>query len=169
MFDINWNTLWEPTHSLVEIFIRGSIVYLALFVLLRVLRRESGGVGIADVLFIVLVADATQNAMATDYRSITEGLVLVGTLAFWDFSLDWLGFRSAWAQRILRPKPLMLLENGRFLRHNMKQEMITEEELRAQLREQGIEDPAEVKKCYLEGDGHISVIPGGKRQPSHLK
>lgn len=154
--------MWEPSQSLLEIFIRGSLVYFALFLLLRVLRRQSGDVGVADVLFIVLVADATQNAMAADYTSITEGLVLVGTLAFWDFALNWLGFHSAWAERILRPKPLLLVQNGRFIRHNMKKEMITETELCAKLREQGIDDPRDVEKCFLEGDGQISVIAPSK-------
>jgi len=67
-----------------------------LFFLLRLLRREGGQIGIADVLVVVLVADASQNAMASDYKSITEGIVLVATIAFWDYFLDWLGYPRHW-------------------------------------------------------------------------
>jgi uncharacterized membrane protein YcaP (DUF421 family) len=58
----------------------------------------------------------------------------------------------------LRPAALLLIKDGVIQRKNMRQEMITEEELMAQLREQEVEKFEEVKKCYLEGDGHISVI-----------
>lgn len=163
MPDVNWIEMWVPTLSLFEMFLRGSAVYLLLFLYFRLVRREAGGIGITDVLVIVLVADASQNAMASEYRSITEGIVLVSSIAFWDYLFDWLGYRYSLFERLVRPAPLLLVSNGRFMRQNMKQEMITEEELLAQLREQGIEDPRVVRKCYLEGDGHLSVIASGKQ------
>ena len=144
--------------NLLEIFLRGTIVYLFLFFLMRILRRQAGAIGIADLLLVVLIADAAQNAMSSDYKSISEGIVLVGTIAFWDYSLDWLGYRFPKLQRLLRPAPMLLIRNGRFQRRNMRQEMISEEELMGQLREQGVDSVKDVEKSYLEADGHISVI-----------
>ncbi len=141
-----------------EVMLRGTAVYLFLFVLLRILRREAGQVGISDLLVVVLIADAAQNAMASEYRSITEGAILVATIAFWDYFLDWLSFRVPVLQRLLRPAPLLLIKNGRLQRENMKREMLQEDELLAQLRENGVRSVGEVKTCYLEGDGRISVI-----------
>jgi uncharacterized membrane protein YcaP (DUF421 family) len=60
---IDWHSIFTPTMSLIEIMIRGTLVYLILFVVLRVLRRETGGLQIADLLVIVILADAVQNAM----------------------------------------------------------------------------------------------------------
>src|SRR5215217_5846617 len=163
---IDWKSIFIPSMSVAEIFLRGTFVYLLLFFILRVLRREAGSVGISDLLVVVLIADAAQNAMGSEYKSITEGAVLIATIAGWDYFLDWLGYRFPRVQRLLRPAPLLLIKNGRMLKRNMRQEMITEEELMGQLREQGIEQVNKVKKCYLEGDGHISVIAndsnGGK-------
>jgi uncharacterized membrane protein YcaP (DUF421 family) len=155
---VDWQSLFVPSVSVVEIFLRGTIVYLFLFILLRILRREAGAIGISDLLVVVLIADAAQNAMASDYKSITEGVVLVSTIMFWDYFLDWLGYRFPRILRLLRPAPLLLVKDGRIQRRNLRQEMITEEELLGQLREQGIESVEEVKKSYLEGDGQISVI-----------
>ena len=59
---IDWGKLFIFTVSPVELFIRGTIVYLVIFVLMRVFRREAGTVGIADLLMVVLIADASQNA-----------------------------------------------------------------------------------------------------------
>jgi len=158
ILNIDWHAVFVPTVSVVEIIFRGTLVYLLLFTVLRVLRREAGGIGIADVLVIVLVADAAQNAMASEYKSVTEGAVLVGTIVFWNYTLDFLGYRFPRFQRLIRPAALPLIKNGRMLRKNMKSEMITEEELLGQLRQQGIDDVRGVKTCCLEGDGRISVI-----------
>lgn len=159
---VDWNSVFVPTMSLLEIVIRGTIVYLVLFFVLRVVRRDAGSLGIADLLVVVIIADAAQNAMGSKYESVTEGIVLVGTIVFWNFALDWLAFHVPFFQRIVRGRPVLLIRNGELMRRNLQREMITREELISQLREQGIEDVSKVKTCYLEGDGHISVVSKGK-------
>jgi uncharacterized membrane protein YcaP (DUF421 family) len=159
LFNIDWKGAFVPTVSILEIIVRGTLTYLALFSLMRfVLKREAGVIGLADLLVVVLIADAAQNAMASEYKSITEGIALVATLVFWDFALDWLGYRFPRLQRLLHPPPLPLIENGQMLRRNMRRELIGEQELMSYLREQGVEDVAEVKEAYMEGDGRISMI-----------
>ena len=158
LLDIDWQALFIPEISLLEMFLRGTIVYLVLFILFRVLNREGGDIGIADLLVVVLVADAAQNAMASVYNSITEGLVLVTTILFWNFTIDWLGYHYPRFGKLIYPSPITLVKNGRVIRRNMRREMLTDEELMSQLRQQGVENLAEVKKACIEGDGHISVI-----------
>jgi uncharacterized membrane protein YcaP (DUF421 family) len=158
LLQVDWKSVFVPTVSLAEIVLRGTFIYLLLFFVLRVLRREAGALGISDLLVVVLIADAAQNAMASEYKSVTEGAVLVGTIVAWDYFLDWLGFTFPAIGRLLRPAPLPLVKDGRLLRKNMRKEMITTEEMMSLLREQGVESLGEVKRCYLEGDGHISVI-----------
>ena len=158
LLQIDWKSVFVPTVSVLEIVVRGTFVYLLLFFVLRVLRREAGALGISDLLVVVLIADAAQNAMGSEYKSVTEGAVLVGTIVGWDYFLDWLGFRVPALRRLLRPAPLPLVKDGRLLRQNMRREMITTEEMMSLLREQGLGSLDEVRRCYLEGDGHISVI-----------
>ena len=75
--------------SPLEIVLRGSAVYWFLFLLLRfVLRRDGGSLGIADILLLVLIADASQNAMAGEYKSIADGFLLVATIAGWNWAVD---------------------------------------------------------------------------------
>lgn len=156
--DVDWGSVFVPTLSLVEIVVRGTLVYLVLFVFLRILRRDAGTIGIADLLVVVLIADAAQNAMGSKYESITEGIVLVGTILFWNFTLDWAAYRFPFLRRLIRAKPLLLVEDGTLIRRNLQKEMITRDELMSQLREQGVDDLDAVKRCYLEGDGRISVV-----------
>ncbi|MGH9881724.1 MAG: DUF421 domain-containing protein [Pyrinomonadaceae bacterium] len=159
LLSVNWNEIFIPSKSLTEIILRGSLTYLALFVLIRfVLKRESGAIGTADLLMVVLIADAAQNAMANDYHSVTEGVILVATIIFWNIAIDWLGYHFPALRRIIQPQPLLLVKDGRMYKRNMRKELITKEELLGELREQGVEDLDEVKEARIEEDGHISVI-----------
>lgn len=155
---IDWKAVFWPSSSLLEIILRGTLVYLFLFIVLRFLRRSAGAIGISDLLVVVVIADAAQNAMGSDYRSVTEGVVLVSTIVAWDYFFDWLAFHFPSLAPILRPRALILIKDGKLKTRNLRKEMITEEELIGELREQGVENVADVKYSYMESDGHISVV-----------
>jgi len=160
LFDINWHSAFVPTVSISEIILRGTLMYLGIFTILRfVLKREAGTVGMGDLLMMVLLADAAQNAMASEYKSVPEGIILVSTIIFWNFALDWLGYRFSFFHRFVHPPAIVLVKEGRMLRRNMQKEMITPDELLSQAREQGVETIKQIKIAHLEGDGRISFIP----------
>jgi uncharacterized membrane protein YcaP (DUF421 family) len=162
---MDWKTIFLPDTPLLEIILRGSLMYIALFIMLRViLKRQTGTLGMTDLLLITLLADAAQNAMAGEYKSLPDGVVLVATIIFWNYALDWLSFRSEWFASLIEPPPLRLIRNGKMLRRNMRQEFITEDELTMQLREQGLEDISKVKDAFIESDGRISVIEHEQKQ-----
>lgn len=166
--NIDWKTVFLPDISLIETLLRGSAMYLALFILLRIiLKRQSGTLGITDLLLITLLADASQNGMAGDYKSLPNGIALVATIIFWDFALDWLSYKFPRFQRLVEPPPLLLVKNGQLLRKNMKKELVTDEDLMTQLREQGVSDISKVKEAYMESDGHISVVE--EKEKHHQK
>jgi uncharacterized membrane protein YcaP (DUF421 family) len=157
--NIDLGKILLPDTPILEIFVRGTITYLALFLLLRFTRkRQAGGLGMTDLLVIVLIADASQNAMADDYTSVIDGLLLVATIIFWAFALDWLGYHIPAIERLVHPSPLALIEDGQLNRRNMREELITLDELMTQLRSQGIESVEEVRRAYLEGNGQLSVL-----------
>jgi uncharacterized membrane protein YcaP (DUF421 family) len=156
---IDWNSMFVPSVGIVEIVLRGSIIYLALFAVLRFMgRRQAGNFGPADLLVIVLIADAAQNGMGKEYGSVTEGVVLVLTILGWEWLIDWLQFRFPALRPILTPPPLPLVENGELNHANMKHELLSEDELRSQLREKEIARIDDVKLAILEGDGRLSVL-----------
>lgn len=166
--NVDWDTILVPDTPLLEIFARGSLVYLALFLFLRfILKRQAGAIGMSDMLVIVLIADAAQNAMADDYKSVPDGVLLVATLIFWNWLLEWMGYHFTAMEKWLHPPALPLIKHGKMIRRNMQRELITKDELLSQLREQGIEDIESVKKACLEGDGSISIIKydGEQHQP----
>jgi uncharacterized membrane protein YcaP (DUF421 family) len=161
--DVDLASILLPETSPLEIALRGTLTYLALLLLLRVaLKRQSGGLGVTDILVLVLIADAAQNAMADDYRTIADGLLLVATILFWAFAIDWLGYRIPVVERLVHPAPLPLIEDGQPLLRNLRAELLTHEELMSHLRAQGVDHVSEVERAYLEGNGQLTVIKRGE-------
>jgi len=153
--------LFVPTVPLIEAFLRGTIVYVALFAMFRFLARRGAvaSASLTDLLVLVLVSTAVQNAVAADYNSITDGLILALIVIFWSYAVDWLSYRFRPMRRFAFPRTVQLIENGKLLRENMEREIIPEEQIYSTLRQQGIEDVSQVKEARIEPNGYISVIP----------
>lgn len=156
---LDWGEIFGISVSPLELIIRGTAMYLFLFLLFRVVvRRRVGAIGMADILILVIIADAAQNAMSGEYKSVTEGAILVGTIVVWNMAIDWLNFRVPALRPWLEPPPLLLIQNGRILRRNLRHEYVTEDELKAKLREKGVKEYSEVAEAHMESDGSVSVL-----------
>lgn len=82
----------------------------------------------------------------------------------WDYLFDWLGFRIPGLRPLLRPQALLLIKDGKLQKRNMRKEMINEEELLGELREQGVARIEDVKFSFMESNGHISVVKKDKKK-----
>ena len=163
---IDWSNLFGFSVSPAEMVIRGTVIYWFIFLLFRfVLRRDIGAIGIADVMLVVLIADAASNGMSGGYDSITDGCVLVATIAGWNYVLDWLSFHFPAIRRLVEPPALALIRDGKLQRKAMRQELISSSELETKLREHGIEKLDDIKVAYLEDDGEISVLRRDGEEP----
>ena len=166
MAAIDWQELFGLTVHPLEMVVRGTAIYWFLFLLFRfVVRRDAGSIGLADILLLVIIADAAQNALAGEYRSITDGMILIATIVGWNVALDWAAWRSRTLQRWLEPQQLILVKNGQIQYPNLRRQFMSEQELMSKLREHGVAKLAEVKRAYLEGSGHITVIRHGGETP----
>ena len=156
---VDWAALFGLSVPPLEIVVRGSAMDLFLFLMFRVVvRRRVGAVGMADILVLVIVADAAQNGMSGEYKSVTDGAILVGTILAWDMLIDWLNYRVPALRNWLEAPPLLLVRDGRVLQRNLRHEFVTEDELKAKLRQKGVKDVSEVAEARMESDGEISVI-----------
>ena len=148
-----------PDVSLLESAVRGVVMYFSILVLLRVvLRGRTSAVTVTDLLVLVLIADAASNAMTADYTSITNGVVLVASIIVSSLAVDWLAFRVPSIGRFVHADRKPLVVDGRLIRRTLQEELMTEQELMTQMRLNGVEELADVKAAYLEGNGQVSVI-----------
>jgi len=155
---MEWTRILAPATSPLELFVRGSILYLAILFLIRLMPRRTGGeLALMDLLFVVLVADAAARALG-DYQSLTDALFMVLVLMGWNYLLNVLSFRFRFVERLVSAPPLQIVRDGQLLLRNMRRELITKDELMDQLRQHGVESLDQVKAAYVESEGKLTVI-----------
>jgi uncharacterized membrane protein YcaP (DUF421 family) len=153
-------TLPEIGSSLPEVVVRTAVVYLFLIVALRVSgKREVGEMSILELIVILVISDAVQNSMVGENTSLWAGLIAVLTLLGLDLGLKALTRRSRRLRRAIEGEPRLLVRDGRLLNKALSEEGVEANQVRAAIREHGIERVEDVRLAVLETDGSISVIP----------
>jgi uncharacterized membrane protein YcaP (DUF421 family) len=112
----------------------------------------------------VLIADASQNAMAGGSNSVANGILLVAVIIGWSYFINWLAYRWPFFERLTKPRKLLLVVNGKMIRRNMRKELVTQEELMTEIRKAGCNSLTQVKTAYMESDGSISIIENEKNE-----
>jgi uncharacterized membrane protein YcaP (DUF421 family) len=150
-----------------EIIARTLIIYGALLVGLRVAgKRELGQMTAFDVVVLLLISEAVQNAIIGGDLSVTGGLIAAGTLIGANYSIAKARERLPWLREFIEGSPTELVRDGKLLRENMRKENLEPEELMMEIREHGLADVKDVRLAVLENDGSISVVPAdGDGQP----
>ncbi|HEY7729079.1 MAG TPA: YetF domain-containing protein [Candidatus Eisenbacteria bacterium] len=145
--------------QLLSIALRTGIVYLALLVGLRLTgKRQVGQMTPFDLLLLLLLANAVQNAMTGPDTSVAGGLAAAATLFAANAAVAWTARRSGRAERWVEGTPTLLIRHGRILEANLAREGITREELLRALREHGVDAVEAVRSAILEVDGTVSVL-----------
>ncbi|MDP9482695.1 MAG: DUF421 domain-containing protein [Chloroflexota bacterium] len=161
-------SLPEIGSSLAEVAFRTAVVYTFLVIALRIGgKREIGQLSILDLIVLLVIADAVQNAMVGENTTLWGGLVAAGTLLALDKGLKLLAQRSREVKRVLEGEPRLLIRNGKFLERAMREEGIDREELKTAVRSHGLAKVGDVALAVLERDGTISVIPREAEPQTH--
>jgi uncharacterized membrane protein YcaP (DUF421 family) len=148
--------------SLGLVVLRTVVVYLVLLAALRLSgKRELGQMTPFDLVVLLVLSNAVQNAMVGPDTSLDGGIVAALTLLIVNRGVDRLGLKSRRVQSALQGHPTLLIHDGRFVAANLHAEGIAEDEVLQALREHGIDELVLVKLAVLEVDGTISVIPAG--------
>jgi len=156
---VEWQAVLKPDIPLLESFLRGTVLYFFVFLVMRgTLRRTAGELSMLDFIFVLLVANGASDSMTGGSTSVTNGIVIILTVIGWNYALNSLSWYVPALQRLTSPPPLPVIRDGKMIPRNMRKEFLTREELMAQLREEGIEDISMVKAAHIEGDGNVSVI-----------
>lgn len=146
---------------MLEIVGRTLAVYASVLVLLRLGgRRELGQLTPFDLVVILLVANAVQNAMVGADTSLGGGLVAAAVLVAVNFGVARLRLRSVRLRELVEGSPVVLVQHGTWVEPTLRKEGLTHEEVLAALREHGeVDEITQVEMAVLEADGSVSVVP----------
>lgn len=147
------------SQSVLEIVIRSTVGFLALLALIRIVpKRNAGKISPNDILILIVVGTIGADAI-TGGSTSTGDLILMTTIVLaWGYVLDLVEYHVPAFRRLMRHEQTLLIKDGRFLRRNMRQEMVTEEEMLSVMRLEGLASVAEVSSAVLEADGEISIL-----------
>lgn len=144
-----------------DIILRSLAVYAFMLVAIRLTgKKELSQLNTTDVVLILLISNAVQNAMVGSNTSLLGGLVAAAVLFALNFILKKFMFKSTWFRNLLTEKPEILIHNGNLDFAMLSKLGITNDELREAIREHGIEKYKDVKLAIMEADGNISIISG---------
>jgi uncharacterized membrane protein YcaP (DUF421 family) len=151
--------MWIVNYTLLEIAARTAVIYLAVLIGLRLTgKREVGQMTPFDLVLLILIANAVQNAMTGPDTSVTGGIVAAGTLLALNFLVSRFVFRNRRLRRLVEGTPTILVRQGQLVQKNLASEHIDPDEILQALREHGVPRIEEVGLAVLEIDGSISVL-----------
>lgn len=143
------------------------VVYFFIITSIRLFgKREISQLSVIDLVFILLISNAVQNAMVgADVKELVGGIVAAGTLFIANYFLGGLLYKSKRINNLIQGEPIILVSEGKILQDRLKKAEISIDELKAAVREHGVEKISQVNLAVLEIDGNISVLS----QDSHHK
>lgn len=145
---------------LAGIVVRTAVVLVAVDVGFRFIgQRHVGEMNVYDLLVVLIIANAVQNAMTRSSGKVTVAFVAAGTLIVAGWLIAKAIARWPALETRLMAGPIVVVRNGQLLRRNLRQEGITEDEVLTAMREQGLMNLSDVHLAVLEMDGIISVVP----------
>ena len=144
-----------------ESIIRAAVVYVVLLVLFRISgKRSLAEVTSFDLVLLLIISEATQQAMIDTDNSMTNSLLIVATLIGMNILFSVIATRWKPFQKLVEDVPLVILEDGRPLLQRMRKERVEEDEiLEAARQSQGLERLDQIKYAILERTGHITIVP----------
>ncbi len=151
--------MWNLQTPLLELIFRSAIIFAFLFVAMRLWgKKHFSELSPFDFLLLLIISEATQNALIDDDKSITGGITVIVTIFILNIVLNKMSFHSRKSEKLLEGKPKVLILDGKLDRDVMKEETMTEQELKTSLRKQGLMKMEDIGLAVIETNGEISVI-----------
>lgn len=145
-----------------EIAVRTLAVYLLVLLGVKLLgKKEMGQMSAPDLVLVLLLANAVQNAMVGADSSLGGGLLAAGVLLLLNRAINALILRSTRLENFFSGEPTLLVHDGEIIGAHCQREQVTTADIEMAMREHGIDDLRDVKSAVLEADGSISIIPAG--------
>jgi uncharacterized membrane protein YcaP (DUF421 family) len=158
-----------------DIVVRATIIFLALYALVRLMgKRELGQMTPFELIVLVVIGDLIQQGVTQNDFSMTGAVIAIATIAFWALVMSWLSYLSPRAERLLEGEPRVIVRDGEVLTANLRRNRLTRAEIESEMRLAGIGRLADVAWAILEPRGKISFIQRseageGEEPPPHPK
>jgi uncharacterized membrane protein YcaP (DUF421 family) len=145
----------------VDTVIRAFLIYIFLLIILRISgKRTMAQITVFDFVLLLVVAEATQNAMLGKDYSITTAMLVIMSLVGLNIAFSLLKHRWPGFDRLVEGMPLVIVENGKPLKERMDKLRVDEDDILSAARSlQGLERMDQIKYAVVERSGSITIVP----------
>jgi len=151
--------LWNPSEPIAELLLRGTLVYFALLIMVRLSgKRTVGQFTPFDLVVVMLISEASQGALIAGDSSITAGLIVVATLLVLNYGLGFVTARVRALDRLVEGIPVLIARDGELYLDALRRQNLSEADFREAMRQQGIPRDEQIRFAFLETNGHISIV-----------
>ena len=152
-----------------DIVLRATVIFLALYILVRLMgKRELGQMTPFELIVLVVIGDLIQQGVTQNDFSLTGAIIAISTIAFLALLMSWASYLWPRAERLLEGEPRVIVQDGEVLETNLRRNRLTIGEIESEMRLAGIGRIADVAWAILEPRGKISFIQradGGAEEP----
>lgn len=154
--------LLGDAEDLLYVALRTSGLYFGLLIAMRIVgKRKVGQMAPSDIIVLLLIGDAAQNAMTDSETTFWGSIVAVLSLLLTDHAVAWGTYRFRWLERFFEGSPLVLYERDRFDEKLMRKEKITRQDIATALRAHGSDSLDGIDRILLEPNGMVSLLKKG--------
>ena len=142
-----------------DLVLRAGVAFVFVYAVTRVIgRRELAQLQPFDLIFLVVIGDLIQQGVTQNDLSVTGLILVVSTIALLQVGSSYLSFRFRRLRPVLNGDPVVIVENGRFIEHNLKRERLTSDDVAEEMRQNQIHSLDEVQWAVLETSGKMSFL-----------
>lgn len=143
-----------------DIVIRATVMFVALYLLIRLLgKRELGQMSPFELVLLIVMGDMIQQGVTHNDFSLTGAILAIATFAFWALVLSWISYLWPRSRDVLEGEPRIIISDGELVEHNLRRDRLTVGEIESEMRLSGIQAMKDVAWAVLEPSGKISFIP----------
>lgn len=163
--ELMWFEDWQ---SLTNIIFKGVLCFGGLILLLRAAgKRTLTNMNAFDFIMTFALGSTLASIITSDRITVAQGMTALATLIAIQYVIAWLEVRSDWFQARIKSQPTILFAHGEFVTDAMRRERLTEVEVMAAMRYEGLADPSQAAYVLIETDGQLSVIPKQSGQTAY--
>jgi uncharacterized membrane protein YcaP (DUF421 family) len=145
-----------------DIVLRATVIFVALYLLVRLMgKRELGQMTPFELIVLVVIGDLIQQGVTQNDFSLTAAIIAISTIAFLALAMSWASYLWPRAERLLEGEPRVIVRDGELLTANLRRNRLTRSEIESEMRLSGIAHMADVRWAILEPRGKISFIERG--------
>jgi uncharacterized membrane protein YcaP (DUF421 family) len=167
--DIGWSMISDGWAPVVRTLALGTLAYIALVVLLRTSgKRTLSKMNAFDMVVTVAFGSTLASILTSRNVALAQGVTALGLLIALQFVCTFLAVRYRWFQNLIKSQPTLVFFQGQFLESALRRQRVTEEEVVAAIRENGVTEPGDVDAVVIESEGSLSVLRNNAASPDAL-